>query len=446
MKQYYISDKCAFKSITWSGASSGLYSFSRSQLFLVFTFAKYLIKNQIFFCLRPLIMLTSFLLFSPMFSFAQINVLNDGLPIINKNIDVIINGNIIHKNNGSIANAGNFYISGDLINDNITSKVFTAGNNGWVHLDSATQTIGGITATHFNNLELSGTGVKQLNNVDAEVEDTLALNDREFASGDNTILVMATGTGVITRTSGFVSSTNDGGLSRNTLSTNTYFFPVGSSLSPPRFRPVDITPNSAVANTFKVRMANLDATIEGFDLSLKDGTVGATNSNFYHRINRINGNSLADVTLYYDNNTDGNYDIITQWANTAQWENLGTVATTSNYGFSGITKSAIYNFSTTPFALSSEVVASVFVPNIFSPNGDGFNDVLRVRGKGIAELEFIIYDRWGEKVFETTDANVGWDGTYKGEPMNLAVFVYVIKGKFKNGDVIDKKGNFTLLR
>jgi PKD repeat protein len=53
----------------------------------------------------------------------------------------------------------------------------------------------------------------------------------------------------------------------------------------------------------------------------------------------------------------------------------------------------------------------IFVPNIFSPNGDGVNDMLFVRGKGVAELKFFVYDRWGEKVFETTRLDVGWDGT-----------------------------------
>ena len=72
--------------------------------------------------------------------------------------------------------------------------------------------------------------------------------------------------------------------------------------------------------------------------------------------------------------------------------------------------------------------------------------MLFVRGKGIVELKFMIFDRWGERVFETTDINKGWDGVYKGKAMNLSVFVYIVSGKFKNGDLIEKKGNFTLLR
>ncbi|MBN4062182.1 MAG: hypothetical protein COA57_02365 [Flavobacteriales bacterium] len=88
----------------------------------------------------------------------------------------------------------------------------------------------------------------------------------------------------------------------------------------------------------------------------------------------------------------------------------------------------------------------IYVPNIFSPNADGFNDELFVRGSGIAFMEFIIYDRWGEKVFETSDKAIGWEGTLRGKPMNSAVFVYVLTGEFNNGNEIDEKGSITLIR
>ncbi|PCH94830.1 MAG: hypothetical protein COB85_05160, partial [Bacteroidetes bacterium] len=102
-------------------------------------------------------------------------------------------------------------------------------------------------------------------------------------------------------------------------------------------------------------------------------------------------------------------------------------------------------------------VAEIFIPNLFSPNADNVNDIFYIRGNGIDQLEIIIYDRWGEKIFDgakadiwaadgTYPTNVGWDGTYKGKPMNQAVFVYVVKGAFSNGELIDEKGNITLIR
>ncbi len=87
-----------------------------------------------------------------------------------------------------------------------------------------------------------------------------------------------------------------------------------------------------------------------------------------------------------------------------------------------------------------------FIPNIFSPNGDGENDILYVRGNEIATINFVIYNRWGEKVFETNDIKSGWDGTYKGNPFNTAVFVYSVKAIFENGEMIEKNGNITLVK
>jgi len=75
-------------------------------------------------------------------------------------------------------------------------------------------------------------------------------------------------------------------------------------------------------------------------------------------------------------------------------------------------------------------VASVVVPDAFSPNGDGVNDVVYVEGWGIEELiSFKIYNRWGELIFESNDKEVGWDGTYKGEVQAPDSYAYVIVAK-----------------
>ena len=88
----------------------------------------------------------------------------------------------------------------------------------------------------------------------------------------------------------------------------------------------------------------------------------------------------------------------------------------------------------------------MFVPNAFSPNGDGVNDELKVNGACLQTLTFMIFNRWGEKVFETTDVNVGWDGTYHGDKLNTGVFVYRLEGKTIEGKGYSSKGNITLIR
>jgi gliding motility-associated-like protein len=89
---------------------------------------------------------------------------------------------------------------------------------------------------------------------------------------------------------------------------------------------------------------------------------------------------------------------------------------------------------------------TIFVPNAFSPNGDGFNDSLLVRSDYIDDMELFIYNRWGELVFETQDQNIGWDGTFKGATASPAVYVYHLNLTCINRQKGLVKGNITLLK
>jgi len=88
----------------------------------------------------------------------------------------------------------------------------------------------------------------------------------------------------------------------------------------------------------------------------------------------------------------------------------------------------------------------LFMPNAFTPDGDGQNDVLFVRGIFIEELELLIFDRWGNLIFETKNQNIGWDGTYKGEKLQPGVYAYYLKILCFNKLEYIKKGNITLIR
>jgi gliding motility-associated-like protein len=95
----------------------------------------------------------------------------------------------------------------------------------------------------------------------------------------------------------------------------------------------------------------------------------------------------------------------------------------------------------------------VYIPNIFSPNEDGRNDIFYIQaGNSVVRIkEFSIFNRWGEPVFITKDvpANTpthGWDGTFRGERMNSGVFVYYAEIAFSDGEVILFKGDVTLVR
>jgi len=96
-------------------------------------------------------------------------------------------------------------------------------------------------------------------------------------------------------------------------------------------------------------------------------------------------------------------------------------------------------------------VAFFYVPNAFSPNGDGINDEFMVTLSNYGFFRMLIFDRWGEKLFETNNPFDGWDGTFKGAVLNPGVYVYYIDVSFGTEEPpVDytkyRKGSVTLIR
>ncbi|MFK7799951.1 MAG: gliding motility-associated C-terminal domain-containing protein [Aureispira sp.] len=88
----------------------------------------------------------------------------------------------------------------------------------------------------------------------------------------------------------------------------------------------------------------------------------------------------------------------------------------------------------------------VFIPNAFSPDGDGHNDELFVNGNNITSMTLSVYNRWGQLVFETNDQAFGWDGKFKGSTLPPDVYGYYLQCVCDDGSVLRTKGNITLLR
>jgi gliding motility-associated-like protein len=109
-----------------------------------------------------------------------------------------------------------------------------------------------------------------------------------------------------------------------------------------------------------------------------------------------------------------------------------------------------YNMSSCPSVMCkkvpSEVNPLIGIPTAFSPNGDGENDILYVRGAAIQTLDLKIFNRWGQLVFETTSKEKGWDGTFGGQPQPMDAYAYVLNATFIDGTAKILKGNITLLR
>ncbi len=96
--------------------------------------------------------------------------------------------------------------------------------------------------------------------------------------------------------------------------------------------------------------------------------------------------------------------------------------------------------------------SNVFIPNTFSPNGDGSNDLFYPRGKGLFSIKTArVFNRWGEVVYEKSDfmpndASAGWDGTFKGKKLNVDVYIYTIEIMCDNNSILVFKGNIALIK
>lgn len=88
---------------------------------------------------------------------------------------------------------------------------------------------------------------------------------------------------------------------------------------------------------------------------------------------------------------------------------------------------------------------SVYMPNAFTPDGDGLNDIFIPVGKGITEFTLQIFNRWGELIFESNDYKKGWDGTFKNEAVPIGAYIYKLTAKGNGSRHIEKNGSVTVV-
>ncbi|MCF8275336.1 MAG: gliding motility-associated C-terminal domain-containing protein [Flavobacteriales bacterium] len=383
-------------------------------------------------------------------------VINKGTDIrINPGCQVIFAEGGMQNAAGQLSNAGELVVEGSILNDGLLAGGTNSGiyrvqndieNNGQMQpgqslfeLYGDDQFLRGSQQLNFYNLTLVGTGIKYMLQ-DITTGGTLDLTDRELSAGTNTVYHTNTAapTVLALHDQGFVSANAGGGLSRKTNSQQDYFFPVGSTINNFKIRPITIAPNGG-DNTFKVRYVpgpTPNSTQRGSELYY-------VNPIFYHDMQRTEGSSAGAITVFYEETEDGFFETLAHLESDLWHENTGTLAgPLLGSGPELISfKTPDWDFSTPEIALAA-LATDLFVPNVFSPNQDGRNDVFKPRGTEPFDYEMKIYDRWGNCVFESTEIDRGWDGTFKGQAMNSAVFVYVITA----GGELVSKGNVTLLR
>jgi gliding motility-associated-like protein len=121
---------------------------------------------------------------------------------------------------------------------------------------------------------------------------------------------------------------------------------------------------------------------------------------------------------------------------------------TSDYCVTGTNDNFCFATACASIEVNSSANREFSFPSAFTPNGDGINDIFCLQGWNVCNDSFTIkiFDRWGEKVFESNDPAFCWDGIYKGQLLNGDVFAYSVNATYKDETKVNKKGDITLIR
>ncbi|MCK9254899.1 MAG: gliding motility-associated C-terminal domain-containing protein [Bacteroidales bacterium] len=310
---------------------------------------------------------------------AQTLLNNGGFIQSNSGSYVYVNGSVENNSTGNISvnqTAGvpaEVYVTGDITNNaNLivnghirllgnwyNNSVFTS-TSGTVFFEGGNQLLSGSVSSSFYNLTLDGTGLKT-QSIDQFSYGILDLKHLELQTETNVFYVENNDVNAIIRTSGFVSSLNGGKLSRKTNQSLSYLFPVGSSLGNMRYRPVSVKPTSATANEYAVRLANLDANLEGYNRNNKEYEICNLNELFYHQIARTNGASNADIFISYDYSADGDWDGIANWKSAnSEWQIVNSSYTTATSPYYQAIKTNLDDFNNEEFILYKSIILPSF--------------------------------------------------------------------------------------
>src|SRR6185436_2984842 len=101
----------------------------------------------------------------------------------------------------------------------------------------------------------------------------------------------------------------------------------------------------------------------------------------------------------------------------------------------------------TSMSNETEVIPTmyIYVPNSFTPNGDGLNDTFGISGEAIQTFSLRIFNRWGDIIFDTNNTNDKWNGTFKGQKVPMGSYVYKIFASGLTGKKVQKEGTITLV-
>lgn len=362
-----------------------------------------------------------------------------------KSTVMLNNTDFIHQK-GELYLNGWIGLSGNWINQDEASKVLNPSSTGTVEFSGNNQKIGGANTTAFYNLSLKGTGVKTLD-FDQEVNGELDLTDRELALESYNLTVTNTLANAIKRTFGFVSSGNKpGALIRKTNSNADYLFPTGSSKNGLLYRPVILKAQGS-DQTLSVALLPKNPESDGLSsasMSKKNGLFDI-NTKFYHKIEQLKGIDAEDIEILFDPITDGNFKEMAFWNGTA-WSPSRSNILTGLYGDKLSKKTSKKSMDIKGlkyFALANLNSDDLFIPNSFSPNGDGKNDTWVISGLEMyPDNQVRITNRWGDEVYRRN--GYAETNAWNGGGLNEGTYYYFISVNIA-GSLKTYSGNLTLL-
>ena len=275
---------------------------------------------------------------------------NDINGIVDHNGFVKIDSSYINKS-GTTKGYGVYDVYKDWVNDSHFIK-----DTSHVYLKGGNELITGDSVSTFYNLTLDGTGIKRMT-INAKTSNILNLNDRELATDQDTMFVLNTNITSIQYQNtfgneGFVSTLDTGALVRNTNSTNTYVYPMGSSINTNRFRKIELKPNSPANNRYGVSFINDNPTVKGYNILNLDTNLCRVNDKYFHKISSLNAASLtSSVDLeYFYLPIDGVYDAIGNY--NLLWTDILN-ETTNPGAYNSVKRAAWGNFAKIPYALAA---------------------------------------------------------------------------------------------
>ncbi len=226
-----------------------------------------------------------------------------------------------------------------------------------------------------------------------------------------------------------------------------YLWMPATGLSNPRIANPTASPTQTT--TYRVAIANADCYVDTLSVTITVVPLPVVNAGADAHVasgssSTLNGNVPADVVKYYWTPVDflSCNDCLNPVAtprNTITY----TLHGISNYGCEGTDEVTLFTKCSS---------SQIFMPNTFTPNGDGQNDRFYPRGSGLKTVtSFRIFSRWGEMVYEAQNINLndesaGWDGTFKSQPLKPDTYVWMLEGVCESGDPITIKGDISIIR